>query len=229
MKPEPATGSEAETAYARALPVLQCAATAAGIPTPRLKIVTSLSAQTGGDTTAEIKFNDPENIVLKLPLTAAMETTAAALDHLIAHEVGHAATKDSPWPSRRFLLWVAGMLSLTILLGTLVYSAATKLVQQQPFVPSYWLVGGLLASLIPITGALYCWRMIEYQADGFAVRHLGGVKGARDLFAFVDERRPTRNRAQQIFDQATQAWDTHPSHKKRLGAMEEIIRSTYSK
>ncbi|MHA7174858.1 M48 family metalloprotease [Arthrobacter monumenti] len=220
-KPQPVAGPEGDAAYARALPILESVAAAAGMPTPQLCIVTSVSVQPGGDSTAEINFRNPQQVLLKLPVAVALEASDAGLRWLMTHELGHVATQDSPWYRRRLLLFFAVVIGLLFPLAAYVWSVVNLLVlQQEAPVSGGWVFAGIVLCLFPMAGAMYCSRQIEHGADAFAARHLDSTEGAREQFAFFDERRPSRTRLQRFLERP---WSTHPSHEQRLKAMNAAL------
>lgn len=189
-------------------------------PVPALRIVDKLRSGATNTAQASIKGkNGSIRVPASLALFMIQSMSRDALEHLMAHELGHIVHRRSRWARARSWL-IAGM--FTLLIASLVTPVLAALSGDQ------WLplmtVPLLIAGFTTIPAWHFANREHESECDVFAVRLQGHLNGAAELMHDYERRRRERG-------QARPGWllrlvATHPDPMRRLSIMRDALAAT---
>lgn len=211
------TGPEADRARAAATPVLDRVCAAAGQSRPRLLIVERLPGSTGeaGERTAKAVFRGGPGIML--PAALVDKLTPAALEHLLAHELGHIALRRSCWGlawTAAVALFLAGMACALGLLVLMIVRGAFEGLELA-------LAGTLIASAFLLPLGAYINRRQEFEADLYATRIQGSLQGAREHMEHYVRLRATYAAKP---GRRPQIMSTHPRPEDRLAYLQRAFK-----
>lgn len=210
---------------------------AAGIETPPIGLVPILgkplqgwSGVLGNEGIAITKWQRRKNISVSVAASAARDLTDAALDHVLAHELGHvihyrhARAHIASWAWTGLFAGVAGTLLWALLLSSTraLEGMATAWTIASPFIA--------VASVFAALGCkLWFQRREELRADRYAIVLLQSIDGVREVADYEHEHMtadPT-NRADALKGRKFRPYDrllaTHPPRSLRIRRMEQQV------
>ena len=173
---------------------------------------------TRDDSTADIRpLGRGRGYEINVPLRVVRGCSPEALKWLVAHEVGHAAARNTGQKRLCFAVLVIALASALLSLLTTVAGALAELSGRS----DPWMLVRMAALgffLLMLLGISALRRNDEFNADAFAISYLGDVQGAEQYFSFVEASRQTigTHRFVQIFIRPLRS---HPSHHERLQSM----------
>lgn len=214
---QPATGTAAALALALVQTEARRVSAWACAPCPMVNIVAGLR-DTRDDSTADIRpLNRGHGHEMNMPLRVVQGCSPAALQWLVAHEVGHTVAGNSVQKRLRIAALTIALASAILSLLTTVGGAVTELSGGS----DPWMLVRLSALgffLLMLLGISALKRHDELNADAFAVAYLGDIRGAEQYFAFVEESHRTYS-AQRFIQTIIRPLRSHPTHHERLQFM----------
>ena len=220
---QPATGTAADLALARVQTETRRVSDWAGITSPKVTIVAGLRG-TGDDSTADIRplgCGHGYGYEINMPLRVVQGCSPAALQWLVAHEVGHAAARNTVQKRLRIAALALALVSALLSLLTTVGGAVAELSGGS----DPWMLVRMAALgffLLMLLGISALRRHDELNADAFAVAYLGDVQGAEQYFSFVEDSRQP-NGAHRFVRTFLRPLRSHPAHHERLQFMRAQI------
>lgn len=188
-----------------------------GIRCPVVNIVAGLRG-TRDDSTADIRpLGRGRGHEMNVPLKVVQGCSLAALQWLLAHEVGHAVARNTVQKRLRIAALAIALASALLSLLTTVGGVVAELSGGS----DPWILvrpAALASFLLMLLGINALRRYDELNADAFAVAYLGAVRGAEQYFSFVEESRQTHN-AHRFVQAILQPLRSHPAPHKRLQFM----------
>lgn len=190
----------------------------AGIDLPVIRIVASLGSSRDNLTADMRALKRQYGYEMNMPLTVVENCPPAGLRWLVAHEVGHAATRNTSQEHFRIAALTTTLISALLCLGTTVAGAVADLsgnADDWSFLR--WISMGVLVLAVVWLGFLR--RADERRADIFTAVYLGEVRGAKEYFAFTNSARQASSRAERFFRMTLWPLRSHPSQPDRLKLM----------
>ncbi|WP_368783725.1 M48 family metalloprotease [Arthrobacter sp. 9E18] len=157
-----------------------------------------------------------------MPLRVVESCPPAGLRWLIAHEVGHAATRNTFQEHFRLTVLTTALISALLCLGTTVAGAVADLsgnADEWGFLRGMSM--GVLVLALIWFGSLR--RADERRADIFAAAYMGDVRGAREYFAFTNSARHSPSLAERFIQMILWPLRSHPSHPNRINLMKKHL------
>ena len=189
-----------------------------GMPSPVINIVASLRSS-DDDTTADMKPDRRGNrYEMNMPLKVVQVCPPAGLRWLVAHEVGHQATRNNFQERLKGAVMALALISGVSWLGTTVVAAWADLSGAS----SHWApvsTAAMMSFLLSLLWISALRRADERRADEFAAAFMGHVQGAEEYFAFTNAARATPTRTERLGRAVMWPLRLHPSHRERLQLM----------
>lgn len=216
-KHQPATGTAAALALALVQSEARRASDWACAPCPMVNLVAGLKGARD-DSTADIRpLSRGRGHEINMPLRVVQGCSPAALQWLVAHEVGHAVAGNSAQKRLRIAALTLALASAMLSLLTTVSGAVTELSGGS----DPWMLVRMSALgffLVMLLGISALNRHDELTADAFTVAYLGDIRGAEQYFSFVEESHRTYS-AQRFVQAVIRPLRSHPTHHERLQFM----------
>lgn len=205
-----------------------------GLPVPQVRVLPLLgrphpswSGLLGHLGCAETRHLYRRRPRIHLSAHAVVDLSDQALDHLLAHELGHVARHRQLGPHLAHWLWLYGYLLLTAM--GLAAIGWTNFYLPAGSVSSWGDVGVLLAVLVALTAYMALrtasMRAEETGADLFAVRLLDTSDGAREVAEYTDIHmpEPSVRGVRHLLRPVTRLLASHPPRERRLAVMESHL------
>ena len=183
-----------------------------------IRIVDSLRSSRD-NLTADMRALKRQNgYEMNMPLTVVENCPPAGLRWLVAHEVGHAATRNTSEEHFRIAALTTTLISALLCLGTTAAGAAADLSGNAD---DWGLLRGISmgALVLALVWLGFLRRSDERRADIFAAVYLGEVRGAEEYFAFTNSARHTPSLVERFFRMILWPVRSHPSEPNRLKLM----------
>lgn len=197
---------------------------AAGMDLPLIRIVASLG-RSRDNLTADVKaLKRQKGYEINMPLRVVESCPSAGLRWLVAHEVGHAVTRNTSQEHFRITAQITALMAALLCLGTVVAGAAEDLsgnVDEWGFLRGMSM-GVLVLALVWLG---YLHRADERRADIFAAVYLGEVRGAEEYFEFTNNARQAPSWAERLFRIVLWPLRSHPSPTARVNLMSKHLEA----
>lgn len=189
-----------------------------GIDPPEIRIVASLR-NSHDDVTADMRaLKHRRGYEMNVPLRVVESCPPAGLRWLVAHEVGHIASRSTSQEHFRHAALTTALLSALFCLGTTAPGAVADFsgTTDEWGFPRALSMGVLVLTLVWLS---FLRRADERRADVFAAVYLGEVRGAKEYFSFTTNAHQRLSLAEKVFLVLLWPLRSHPSHPERLKLM----------
>lgn len=193
-----------------------------GIEPPVIRIVASLR-DSRDNVTADIRaLKHRRGYEMNVPLRVVESCPLAGLRWLVAHEVGHMATKNASQDHFRNVALTTALASALFCLGTTVPGAVADFSgtsDEWGFLRALSM-GALVLALVWLS---FLRRAEERRADVFAAVYLGDMRGAIEYFLFTNNARQALSLPEKVSLVLLWPLRSHPSHRERLKLMSQHL------